>query len=130
MWTISAQTSLTNCTVAANSATSGGGLYNAGGTTTIHDCTLSGNAASGSGGGISNASGTVTLGNTIVAGNTAATDGPDAFGIFDSLGHNLIGQTDGSSGWVGSDLTGTSAQPLDPLLAPWPGTADRPRRWP
>ena len=37
---------------------------------------------------------------------------------FASLGNNLVGETDGSSGWVGSDLTGTSAQPLDPLLAP------------
>ena len=33
-------------------------------------------------------------------------------------GNNLIGATDGSSGWVGSDLTGTVAQPLNPLLAP------------
>jgi hypothetical protein len=35
-----------------------------------------------------------------------------------SLGYNLVGQADGSSGWVGSDLTGTSASPLDPLLGP------------
>jgi hypothetical protein len=34
------------------------------------------------------------------------------------LGNNLIGVTDGSSGWVGSDRTGTGAQPLNPLLAP------------
>ena len=60
----------------------------------------------------------MTIGNTIVAGNTAATSGPDAFGTFASQGNNLIGETDGSSGWVGSDLTGTVAQPLDPLLAP------------
>ena len=37
---------------------------------------------------------------------------------FASLGNNLIGETDGSSGWVGSDLTGTIATPLNPLLAP------------
>jgi len=60
---------------------------------------------------------TVKLANTIVAGNTAPT-GPDAFGTFASQGHNLIGKTDGSSGWVGSDLTGTIATPLKPLLAP------------
>ena len=60
----------------------------------------------------------MTIGNTIVAGNTAATSGPDALGTFASLGNNLIGETDGSSGWVGSDLTGTIAQPLNPLLAP------------
>ena len=37
---------------------------------------------------------------------------------FVSQGNNLIGETDGSSGWVGSDLTGTVATPLNPLLAP------------
>ena len=112
-------TALINVTISGNSASqNGGGLDNAGGTTWLYDCTVSGNSASGSGGGVYNASGTVTLGNTIVAGNTAATGGPDAFGIFTSLGHNLIGETDGSSGWVGSDLTGTVAHPLNPLLAP------------
>ena len=65
-----------------------------------------------------NTTGTVTLGNTIVAGNTAATSGPDAFGTFTSLGNNLIGETDGSSGWVGSDLTGTIAQPLNAAAGP------------
>ena len=33
-------------------------------------------------------------------------------------GNNLVGKTDGSSGWVGSDLTGTIAQPLNATLAP------------
>ena len=60
----------------------------------------------------------MTLGNTIVAGNTASNSGPDAFGTFASEGHNLIGKTDGSSGWLSSDLTGTIATPLNPLLAP------------
>ena len=35
-----------------------------------------------------------------------------------SQGNNLIGETDGSTGWVASDLTGTIATPLNPLLAP------------
>ncbi len=48
----------------------------------------------------------------------AATTGPDALGTVASLGNNLVGEVDGSSGWVGSDLTGTGAQPLNPLLAP------------
>ncbi len=60
----------------------------------------------------------VNLGNTIVAGNSASSSGPDASGTFASQGHNLVGKTDGSIGWVGSDLTGTIAQPLNPLLAP------------
>ena len=53
-----------------------------------------------------------------MADNTATTSGSDATGAFTSQGHNLIGVTDGSSGWVGSDLTGTTASPLNPLLAP------------
>ena len=111
-------TELTNCTVSGNSAVNGGGLYSDDyGTTTLTNCTVSGNSAV-NGGGLSNSDGTVTIGNTIVAENTATTSGPDALGNFASLGNNLIGETDGSSGWVGSDLTGTSAQPLNPLLAP------------
>ena len=61
---------------------------------------------------------TLTIANTIVAGNTATTSGPDADGTIVSLGTNLIGATDDSTGWVGSDLTGTVALPLDPMLAP------------
>ena len=85
------------------------------------NCTVSGNIASETGGGVQSAtSGTMTIGNTIVAGNTAS-HGPDvyeALGVFASEGNNLIGETNGSSGWVGSDLTGTVAEPLNPLLAP------------
>ena len=61
---------------------------------------------------------TANIGNTIVAGNTATTSGPDVLGSFASQGTNLIGATDGSTGWVGSDLTGTIAQPLSAMLAP------------
>jgi hypothetical protein len=32
------------------------------------------------------------------------------------VAHNLIGQTDGSTGFDGGDLTGTAANPLDPLF--------------
>jgi hypothetical protein len=102
---------LTNCTISGNyvgaQSASGGGLENTG-TVTLTNCTVSGNI----GGGLSN-SGTVTLANTIVAGN-----GGDVSGAVTSQGHNLIGATDGSSGWVSSDLTGTSARPLNPMLDP------------
>ncbi|HEV8060141.1 MAG TPA: DUF4214 domain-containing protein, partial [Gemmataceae bacterium] len=53
----------------------------------------------------------------IIAGNKATTS-PDVSGGVTSQGNNLIGATDGSSGWVSSDLTGTSAAPLNALLAP------------
>ena len=112
---------LTNCTVSGNSAqANGGGLdTTTGSTATLIGVTISGNSAV-IGGGLydPDATATDTIGNTIVAGNTGTTSGPDAIGSFASLGNNLIGETDGSSGWVGSDLTGTSAVPLDPLLAP------------
>jgi hypothetical protein len=60
--------------------------------------------------------GTLNIVNTIVAGNTATASGPDAYGIIASQGDNLVDKTDGSSAWVGSDLTGTVASPLNPLL--------------
>ena len=116
-----ASITLTNCTLSGNtSGSTGGGVgaSNLGGTTTLTDCTVSGNSAV-KGGGLADQgdTGTVALGNTIVAGNTATTSGPDAYGSFGSSGHNLVGKTDGSSGWVGSDLTGTIAAPLKALLA-------------
>jgi len=39
-------------------------------------------------------------------------------GAFSSRGFNLIGQTDGSSGWVQSDLKGNAAHPLLAKLSP------------
>ena len=63
----------------------------------------------------------MTLGNTLVAGNTATTGWPDVgrvTGVFVSSGNNLIGNTDGSNtAWTGSDLTGTGAAPLLPVIA-------------
>ena len=53
-----------------------------------------------------------------MAGNTTNSSGPDVRNNMTSLGHNLIGKTDGSSGWVKSDLKGTVAAPRNPLLAP------------
>jgi hypothetical protein len=61
-------------------------------------------------------SGTTTNGTPGMPGSS-----PDLAGAFSSQGHNLIGQTDGSSGLsngFNSDLTGTTASPLDPKLGP------------
>ncbi len=110
---------LVNCTLANNSAGDRGGAIENYAPLTLVNCTVSNNSAF-FGGGIQNAVATsVTLGNTIVAGNTDTIGNPDVYGVtaWVSEGHNLIGNTNGSSGWVGSDLTGTSAQPLNPLLA-------------
>jgi hypothetical protein len=122
----------------------GGGLFNAGWATLVN-CTITGNTAvvgrlarTSSGGGVLNL-GSVTLSHTIIAGNTAPIDDdpesprpirhdvsseksfqpPEV--IFISQGYNLIGITDASTGWIGTDLTGTSAMPRDPLLAPLAG---------
>jgi hypothetical protein len=57
------------------------------------------------------------LSNTIVCYDVATT-APDVNGIFTSDGHNIVGKTDGGTGWVGTDYTGTVAAPLDPQLGP------------
>ncbi len=110
---------ITDSTIVDNSTSGpGGGIHVYAGTLTAVNDTISDNSAS-SGGGIASDPGTtLTIANTIVAGNTATTSGPDVLGSFGSQGTNLIGATDGSTGWVGSDLTGTTAQPLDAMLAP------------
>jgi hypothetical protein len=57
--------------------------------------------------------------NIIIAKNTAVLSGPDVFGTFASQGYNLIGKTDGSTGFTQpTDHTGTIASPLDPKLDP------------
>jgi predicted outer membrane repeat protein len=109
---------LTNCTIAGNSAAESGGGIEAHGTVTVTFSTFSGNQAI-YGGAIDNNFGryTVTLEDTILAGDSATT-GPEFCNSVTSAGHNLVAEIDGSSGWVGSDLTGTTAHPLNALLAP------------
>jgi hypothetical protein len=127
--TFQSTVTLSNCTIAGNTATStgdagfGGGVSGLDTSLTLTSCTVTGNSANsvagtGSGGGLYSNSGvgSAQLLNTIVAGNSSGSDGPDASGSFASQGFNLIGITDGSSGWVSSDLTGTASSPLDPLL--------------
>jgi hypothetical protein len=55
--------------------------------------------------------------NNILALNTGI--GPDVSGNFASMGHNLIGITNGSIGFTApEDRTGSSVLPLDPKVAP------------
>ena len=61
---------VSSCTVSGNSATYGGGIYNAGGTVTVSTSTLSGNLAS-EGGGIYNGGGTVAVSGSTLLGNQA-----------------------------------------------------------
>ncbi|HMZ20039.1 MAG TPA: choice-of-anchor Q domain-containing protein, partial [Blastocatellia bacterium] len=115
---------VTSSTISGNSASGsivfGGGIFNSNaGTVNVSSSTISGNSANTNGGGIYiNGVGTVNVKNSIVAGNAAGT-GPDAFGAFTSQGFNLIGKSNGSTGFNATgDLTGTIAAPLDPRLGP------------
>jgi len=56
--------------------------------------------------------------NTIVADNSAAHGGPDVYGPLTSGGYNLLGKTNDSTGWLESDLKGSSSLPVDPKLGP------------
>ncbi len=104
---------LINTTISGNTAATwdGGAIWNYG-TLTLVNSTLANNRAV-RGGGIAVRSGTVTLLNTIVAGNTATSGGPDISGTIISSGHNLIGNTQGGSGFTTTDLLN-----VDPLLGP------------
>ena len=134
---------LTNCTLNINftvpgsggqepGTSWGGGIWSEGSSASVVNCTISTNTSMKTseyshvmGGGLY-VSGTLVIMNTIVAGNRARPSsalnsfGPDVFSYGDVLisGYNLIGKTNGSSGWVASDLTGSEDAPLDPLLGP------------
>jgi fibronectin-binding autotransporter adhesin len=104
---------VTNCTIASNTAGISGGGIDAQGSATIISSTFTGNAASSGGGAIDNYSGvyTVTLEDSLLAGDFAPF-GPEFSNSVVSLGHNLVASINGSTGWVSSDLTGTTANPL------------------
>jgi hypothetical protein len=114
----SAMLILVNSTLYGNHADTGGGLYNknlapdgAGGVTLL-STTVAFNSATSAGGGLAEVGDQFTVSSTIVAANIAGA-GADASGSFQSANFNLIGQTDGSSGWFATDLTGTADNPLD-----------------
>ena len=96
----------TNSTISGNSATNGGGggIQNDG-TLNLTNTTISANSAQNESGGVNNY-GTVNSRNSIMAGNAGPS--PDFGGAVNSQGHNLIGNTAGSSGWVVSDLQNVS----------------------
>jgi hypothetical protein len=113
---------IVNSTIAQNTASyADGGILNAfGGNLVISDSTIAINSAHDSYGGL-NSEGNTTIANTIVAGNTISSivsEGADVSGVIISKGHNLIGEQDGSSGWISSDDRGTVSTPLNPHLSP------------
>jgi hypothetical protein len=126
---------LNSSTVSGNNGDEGGGIHNVGtltlkdstvsdnmydggiwnsGTATLNNSTISGNSAFFNGGGIENG-GTLYAFDTVIAGDTGALGGvpSDLEGNIVSLGHNLIGNTSGGSGFASTDLLNT-----DPMLGP------------
>jgi hypothetical protein len=91
----------------------GGGIFSSSGTLTINNSTISGNSADYMGGGILIELGTRNMRNSIVAGNTAGISAPDLDGALTSSGYNLIGNTQGGSGFAATDLLN-----VNPLLGP------------
>jgi hypothetical protein len=111
----------------------GGGIYNLF-TAIVSNSTITGNLSAGGqanadAGGIQNAgSGVTQIKSSIVAGNNGS--GPDVGGSFSSAGFNLIGATDGSTGFTAAtDQTGTAASPLDPKFDALHDNGGRPKRW-
>jgi hypothetical protein len=99
---------LTNGTIAFNTAQAS--LGGAGGTGSPPG--NPGSGGTGQGGGVANAGGTLHALNTLVGDNTAAS-ASDLSGPLASLGHNLIGNSSGGSGYTATDLLD-----MDPLLGP------------
>jgi Carbohydrate binding module (family 6) len=110
-----ANLSITHCTIAGNTATAGvkgttagaGGVNGivAGGGVSVRGTTPQGPAA------------LLTVANSVFATNNSST-GPDVAAIVVSSGYNFVSKSNGSSGWVASDRTGTTAAPLDAKLSP------------
>jgi predicted outer membrane repeat protein len=117
--------SLTNCTVTGNGpgwqGGAGGGIQSTD-LLNLVNCTVAGNQGGSiwrEPGGVYHPAGggQAQVLNTIIAGNTGSVQ--DVAGEFTSLGHNLIGVTNSSTGFgVPGDLVGGSASPLDPGLGP------------
>ncbi|MEZ5728592.1 MAG: FG-GAP-like repeat-containing protein [Burkholderiaceae bacterium] len=97
---------LTNVTLSGTSATRGAGAFLDNIALIVHS-TITGNSVGDAGGGLFVVSGTTSIGSSIIAGNSAPS-GSDAKNTINSLGFNIVGSTSGSSGWVGSDQTGTA----------------------
>lgn len=121
-------------TINDNSGGATGSISIDSGTLTVSNSTISGNRSGiTTGGSLSTAnvtnstithnagvglSGTMNVKSTIVALNGDGQQA-DVTGTFTSAGFNLIGKTDGGTGFTAStDLTGTIASPLDPGLDP------------
>jgi hypothetical protein len=116
------QAAMWNCTVFSNALKDvpngifspfGAGIVVYQGSLGIISSTVSSNSSTHTAGGIAIANGAVNIRSSIVAGNIATNAAPDVFGAITSGGYNLIGNTNGGSGF------GASGDQLNvnPLLA-------------
>ena len=111
-----------NCTVASNTSPFqvGGVVANTGAMTFLTNCTITGNSGAALAGGYGSAQ-SPQFKNTIIAGNSSSAGYSDIYtfgnAVF-SLGHNLIGTTNGTTGWLPTDLIGNTNSPLDARLGP------------
>jgi CSLREA domain-containing protein len=103
---------VTASTISTNSGNGGPGGHSSG---------FGANGTAGRGiGGIHSSAGAATVRSTIIAANTQTQSGGiDVEGGFTSSGFNLIGTSTGSTGFTAvTDMTGTNAALLNPLLGP------------
>jgi hypothetical protein len=104
---------LTNCTLAINSAAGDGGALYVRGGATLTNCTISGNTAGYGGGIFVSPRGILNLTNTIVAQNSGAD--PDIYGAVATADHNLVGDATGSTGivnGVNGNIVGGNGHPV------------------
>jgi hypothetical protein len=112
---------ITNSTFSGNLGNNGSGIYSSTlGLLRLANVTVAGNGNGASTyGGLYVFAGTAQIRNSLIALNSnSGFGGPDVTGTVVSDGYNLIGKTNDSSGWVASDLKGSVAAPLAPLLGP------------
>jgi hypothetical protein len=124
---------ITNSTLSGNVAqmTAGGISNSSAGELNLYNTTVTNNTCATGGGLMGGACGVYNWGivarakNSIIAGNHDLGAGrlisPDAGGTFTTLGHNLIGDASGSSGFfdgLSGDLVGTPTAPIAAWLEP------------
>jgi predicted outer membrane repeat protein len=113
-----AEATVVNSTFWGNTGTVGGGILTYGALRVLSS-TIASNAAwqsAGNGGGIHVVyTGSSEIRNSIVVNNVGAS--PNVEGTVTSFGHNVVGDTTGSSGWVATDNTGVANPGLASGLA-------------
>ena len=118
-------TNITNSTISGNAVVTtssfgnGAGIWNDG-TLTLTNATVAGNSAAFNGGGLyrpTSSGNAISIRNSIIANNTAGGTAPDIFGTVNSNGYNLIRNTMGATitGTTTGNITGVDPQ-IDSVL--------------